>query len=137
MLLADGVEGAGALLIQERKCVEVSRHDGWVLARQLPILFYDLTDARVQIHVFRDELLLFAFLFQNGPKLVPDLLRLLHSLLLWRVYSTVCDALDFFHRPEMVRVLNEGQELRAVTRLGLDAFAGLYRHCSFLSNNYK
>ena len=45
VLLADGVEGAGALLIQERKCVEVSGHDGWVLARQLPILFYDLTDA--------------------------------------------------------------------------------------------
>lgn len=45
MLLADGVEGAGALLIQKRKCVEVSGHDGWVLARQLPILFHDLTDA--------------------------------------------------------------------------------------------
>ena len=45
VLLADGVEGAGALLIQERECVKVCGHHGWVLARQLSILFYDLTDA--------------------------------------------------------------------------------------------
>ena len=137
MLLADGVQGAGALLVQERECVQISGHHCWVLARQLSILLDDLTDARVQFHVLRDELFLFAFLFQNGPQLVPDFLCLLISLLFRRVDSAVCDALDLLHGPQMVGVLDERQELRAVTRLGLDAFAGLYRHYSFLSNNYK